>query len=93
MALMGGPTFPRLVSALKLKGSDDEGVAVVLYDGLYSGGMVLGPFVGLALKNATSSATVLQILSGGLALMISAIYCVECFVGLRGSKGSGNSCA
>ncbi|GAQ83238.1 hypothetical protein KFL_001400220 [Klebsormidium nitens] len=75
MALMGDPTFPRLVSALKLTGSEDEAVAVVLYDGLYSGGMIMGPFVGLSLKNATSSATVLQILSGCLALMISAIYC------------------
>lgn len=79
MALMGGPTFPRLVRALKLKGTEDDGVAVILYDGLYSGGMIVGPFVGLSLRKLTSTATVLQILSGILALTVALIYGIEFF--------------
>lgn len=87
MALMGGPTFPRLVGALSLQGSGDDGVAVILYDALYSGGMILGPFIGLSLKKVTSSATVLQILSGFLALVVGAIYFVE-FVSRERRTGS-----
>ncbi|GAQ83240.1 hypothetical protein KFL_001400230 [Klebsormidium nitens] len=86
MALMGGPTFPRLVGALNLRGSQDDGVAVIFYDALYSGGMIVGPFIGLSLKNATSSATVLQILSGFLALVVGAIYVVEFLSRGRGTE-------
>lgn len=93
---MGGPTFPRLVQALKLKGSDDDGVAVILYDALYSGGMIIGPFVGLSLRNATSTSAVLQILSGVLAVTIAIIYCIQCFSKVEKkieSEGESNICA
>jgi hypothetical protein len=96
MALMGGPTFPRLVQALKLKGSDDDGVAVILYDALYSGSMIIGPFVGLSLRNATSTSAVLQILSGVLATTIAIIYCTLLFenCGERdGLEAGSGSCA
>jgi hypothetical protein len=65
------------VRALKLKGTEDDGVAVILYDGLYSGGMIVGPFVGLSLRKLTSTATVLQILSGILALTVALIYGIK----------------
>lgn len=80
MALMSGPIFPRLLCALEKKGIESEGLAVIVYDVLYAGGMVVGPSVSSLFIKGGWSGYFLPLLSVILMLTIFVVYLLDCIL-------------
>ncbi|GAQ83275.1 hypothetical protein KFL_001410320 [Klebsormidium nitens] len=80
MALMSGPIFPRLLRALEKRGIESEGLAVIVYNVLYAGGMVVGPLITSLITKGNLSSHFLSLLSIVLMLTVLAIYFLDCIM-------------